>query len=164
MVKLADLPAWEREHMLDKVRDIREGGGFDGNPWVDGPPLAQRRVAVITTAGLHVREDRPFAPGAAATDYRVIPGTAGAGGHASELVMSHLSVNYDRTGFQQDLNVVLPLDRLRELAREGVIGSVADFHYSFMGAAPIRQLEPAARRLAGLLKQDKVDAVLLSPV
>ena len=76
----------------------------------------------------------------------------------------HLRSNYDRTGFQQDLNVVLPLDRLRELAAEGVIGSVADYNYSFMGAAPIRQLEPRARQLAGLLKQDQVDAVLLSPV
>lgn len=160
MVRLADLPAWEREHMLDKVNDIKRGGGFDARPWVGGPPLKQRRVAVISTAGLHERGDRPFAPGAAATDYRVIPGSTNAG----ELVMSHLSINYDRTGFQQDVNVVLPLDRLRELAAEGVIGSVADFHYSFMGAAPIRELEPRARQLAGLLKKDKVDAVLLSPV
>ncbi len=160
MVRLTDLPAWEREHMLDKVKDIKKGGGFEGNPWVSGPPLKQRRVAVISTAGLHQRDDRPFAPGAAATDYRVIPGSVNAG----ELVMSHLSINYDRTGFQQDINVVLPLDRLRELAAEGVIGSVADYHYSFMGAAPIRQLAPRARELAGLLKRDKVDAVLLSPV
>ena len=160
MVRLTDLPAWEREHMLDKVNDLKQAGGFDGNPWVSGPPLTQRRVAVISTAGLHQRNDRPFAPGAAAADYRVIPGASDAG----ELVMSHLSINYDRSGFQQDINVVLPLDRLRELAAEGVIGSVADYHYSFMGAAPIRQLEPRARQLAGLLKQDKVDAVLLSPV
>lgn len=160
MVRLADLPEWEREHMLDKVRDLHKEGGFDSRPWVNGPPLNKRRVAVITTAGLHARDDHPFAPGAAATDYRVISGAAGAG----DLVMSHLSVNYDRTGYQQDANVVLPLDRLRELAAEGVIGSVADYHYSFMGAAPIRQLEPRARQLAGLLKQDKVDAVLLSPV
>ena len=78
--------------------------------------------------------------------------------------MSHLSVNFDRTGFQQDINVVFPIDRLRELARERTIAAVADYHYSFMGAAPIRALEPAARGLAGLLKKDRVDAVLLSPV
>ena len=160
MVRLADLPAWERDHMLDKVNDLKQAGGFDGNPWVNGPPLAQRRVAVISTAGLHRHDDQPFAPGAAAVDYRVIPGDTPAG----DLVMSHLSINYDRTGFQQDLNVVLPLDRLREVAAEGVIGSVADFHYSFMGAAPIQKLEPRARQLAALLKKDQVDAVLLSPV
>ena len=62
------------------------------------------------------------------------------------------------------MNVVFPLDRLRELQGAGAIGAVSDFHYSFMGAAPIRALEPKARELAGLLKQDRADAVLLTPV
>ena len=45
------------------------------------------------------------------------------------------------------------------------VGAVADFHYSFMGAiSPVTRYEPKARELAGLLKQDQVDAVLLSPV
>jgi D-proline reductase (dithiol) PrdB len=78
--------------------------------------------------------------------------------------MSHVSVNFDRSGFQEDLNVVFPLERLRELKAEGVIGSISDFHYAFMGAAPIRALEPKARELAVLLKKDRVDAVLLTPV
>lgn len=47
--------------------------------------------------------------------------------------MSHISVNFDRTGYQQDLNVVFPIELLIELATENVIGSVADYHYSFMG-------------------------------
>ena len=157
MVRLADLPDWEREHMLDKVKDC---AGFDARPWVKPPPLKQCRIAIVSTAGLQVRGDRLFGPSATATDYRVIPGDT----PATDLVMSHQSVNFDRTGFQEDHNVAFPLDRLNELAREGVIGSVADFHYSFMGAAPIRKIEPKARELAGLLKKDRVDAVLLSPV
>ena len=95
-----------------------------------------------------------------AADYRIIPSQC----TASDLVMSHVSVNFDRTGFQQDWNVVFPLDRLRELAVDGTIGSLADFHYSFMGAADPKDLEPSARRLAPLLKQDRVDGVLLAPV
>ena len=78
--------------------------------------------------------------------------------------MSHISINYDRTGFQEDWNIVFPLDRLNELAAEGEIGSVAATHYSFMGATDPVQMEPYARELAGRLKQDKVDAVILSPV
>lgn len=155
MARLADLPAWEREHHLEKIHDLPD---FGPTPWVDGPPLAQRRIAIITTAGLSLRGDSPFKAGAA--DYRVIPHDAS----AADIVMSHVSVNYDRTGFQEDINVVLPLDRLRELADEGIIGSVADFHYSFMGAASIIAIEPKAKELAGLLKKDRVDAVLLSPV
>lgn len=155
MARLADFSEAEQRHHLDKIRDFPD---FGGTPFAAGPPLAQRRVAIVTTAGLHLRGDRPFDSGAA--DYRVIPGDA----PAADLVMSHVSVNFDRTGFQEDINVVFPLDRLRELADEGVIGSVAGIHYSFMGATQMRALEAKAREMAGLLRQDRVDAVLLSPV
>jgi D-proline reductase (dithiol) PrdB len=59
---------------------------------------------------------------------------------------------------------VFPLDRLNELAADGVVGSVAATHYSFMGATDPVEMEPHARELAGRLKQDRVDAVILSPV
>jgi D-proline reductase (dithiol) PrdB len=66
--------------------------------------------------------------------------------------------------FQQDWNVILPLDRLRELDNEVVIGALARYHYSFMGAASIQKLAPRARELAALLRRDEVNAVLLLPV
>jgi D-proline reductase (dithiol) PrdB len=132
---------------------------FDTHPWVTGPSLSKRRVAVISTAGLHLHDDRPFTRDAGDL-YRVIPG----GVSAADLVMSHVSVNFDRSGFFQDWNVVFPIDRLRELAEEGIIGTVADFHYSFMGADDPMRWEQPARQLAGLLKKDRVDAVLLIPV
>ena len=122
--------------------------------------MSRRRVAIVTTSGMHRRGDRPFSliPG---TDYRVIPGDT----RSEELVMSHISVNFDRSGFQEDANVVFPIERMKEPARNGAIGSVADFHYAFMGAAwPPTRFEPKARELAILLKKDRVDAVLLSPV
>jgi D-proline reductase (dithiol) PrdB len=75
-----------------------------------------------------------------------------------------VSPNFDRTGFQQDWNVVLPLDRLHEMAREGTIGSVAAFHYSFMGATHPSAMAASVHELARLLTQDQVNAVLLVPV
>jgi len=155
MVRLADLPEWDRKNKLEKVKELT---GFDARPWVKPPPLAHCRIAIVTTAGLHRIGDRPF--GQRATDYRIIPGDT----PASELVMSHQSVNFDRTGFQEDHNVAFPIDRLNELAQRQIVGSVAAYHYSFMGATQIRDLETKARELAGLLKKDRVDAVLLSPV
>jgi D-proline reductase (dithiol) PrdB len=155
MARLSDLPTWESEQHLERIRLLPD---FGPAPFVAGPPLASRRVAIVTTAGLQLRTDATFQAGAA--DYRVIPADTPPG----DVVMSHTSVNYDRTGFQEDLNVVFPLDRLREQQAQGRIGSVADFHYSFMGAASVKALEPKARELAGLLKKDRVDAVLLSPV
>ena len=131
---------------------------FEGRPWAKGPPLAFRRVALISTAGLHRRNDRPFE--GMSGDYRIIPADTKAG----DLVMTHVSTNFDRTGFQRDWNVVLPMDRLRELDKEREIGSMADFHYSFMGATDPMEMEAAARNLAGLLKGDRVDGALLVPV
>ena len=120
--------------------------------------MAERRVAIVTTAGLQRRGDRPFSKGAG--DFRIIPGDY----DAADLVMSHISVNFDRGGFQQDWNVVFPIDRLRELAAAGVIGSVADYHYSFLGSTKPAKLETSARHLAGILMDDAVDAVLLVPI
>lgn len=154
MVRLSDLPEVDVAHLLGKECDA-----FETSPWVTGPPVAERRVAIVTTAGLHRRDDRSF--DIRDTGYRVIPGDVA----AKDLVMSHSSVNYDRTGFQQDTNVVFPIDRLREMEAAGEVGSLARFHYSLMGAGWLpHEIEPTAIELAGMLKEDKVNAVLLSPV
>ena len=153
MARLNTLPEPMRSHLADLPCPT-----FDTRPWMTGPPLSRRRVAIISTAGLHRREDRPFE--GMTGDYRVIPSTC----TPKDLVMTHISTNFDRTGFVRDWNVVFPLDRLHELAADHHIGSVAEFHYSFMGAADPGAMEQAAGRLAGLLKGDQVDAALLVPV
>ena len=158
MVRLADLPEAERKGHLDRIATLP---AFETPNLAKGPPLAERRIALLTTAGLHLRSDQPFDTGGGGIDYRVIPGEA----KAADLVMSHASVNFDRTGFQSDWNVVFALDRLKELVRDKVVGSLAAFHYSFMGAIPqVTRYEPKARELAAILKKDNVDAVLLTPV
>lgn len=158
MVRLADLPAYERESHLNRIATLP---AFAGRPFVKGPALNQRRVALVTTAGLHLRSDVPFDNGGAGIDYRVIPSDTA----PADVVMSHASVNFDRSGFQSDWNVMFPLDRLKELVRDKIVGAVAKFHYSFMGAMPqITRFEPKARELARLLKQDGVNGVVLTPV
>jgi D-proline reductase (dithiol) PrdB len=160
MARLKDLDQASQTVLLNMECPI-----FETRPWVAGPPLNERRVAIVTTAGLHRRSDKAFLVAtvpnqAKPVDYRVIPAEV----KASDLVMSHTSTNFDRIGFQQDSNLVFPIDRLRELKSDGIIGDLADFHYSFMGAADPRLMEPAARRLATFLRGDRVDAVLLVPV
>lgn len=124
---------------------------------VAGGPLHERRVAFISTAGLMHAGDRPFSLGSA--DYRVIDTE-----DPRPLQMSHISTNFDRSGFAQDLGVVFPLDVLQELADDGRIASVARFHYAFMGATEPERMEPAARDLATVLAGDGVDLVCLIPV
>ena len=155
MVRLADLPDYEREHLLAKNMPPL------GPPVWTTPnkPVSQMRVALITTAGLHYRDDPAFE--FADATCRPIDGQE----DPDDLVMSHSSVNFDKTGFAEDVNLVFPLGRFRELLAQRVIGSLADVHYSFMGAGLLPSAyEKSASQVAGLLKQDKVDAVFLTPV
>lgn len=153
MTRLTDLPPAQAQRLADL-----ECPDFTTRPWVMGPVLSQRRVAIVSSAGLVVRGEDPFRGRDA--NYRVIPADT----RPEELLISHISINFDRTGFQEDWNVVFPLDRLRELAADGLIGSVAQNHYSFMGATDPVQMEAHAREVAGRLKRDAVDGVILSPV
>ena len=154
VVRLADLSDAEREHIMAK-----ELPRFDSTPFVKGVPLATHRVALVTTAGLHHVDDEAFS--FVDLSYRVIPGDT----DLASLTMTHSSVHFDRAGFREDVNVVFPLDRLRELATGGVIGSVADHHYSLMGAGwPPAMIEPTCDELARHLLADGVDAVCLVPV
>jgi len=153
MVRMTDLPPPTQTSMANLECPV-----FTSAPFVSGPPLAKRRVAVVSSAGLLRRGERPFVSGD--TDYRAIPVDT----PADQILMSHVSVNFDRTAFQRDINVVFPLKRLQAMARAGSIGSVAATHYSFMGASDPRGMEANARAVAGRLKSDNVDAVLLTPV
>ena len=153
MARLENLPEPMRSHIADLPCPE-----YDATPWVKGPEMSAMRVALVSTAGLHLRGDRPFT--GMDGNFRVIDGTS----RASDLVMTHISTNFDRTGFQQDWNVVFPIDRLQEMADKDRIGSVAGYHYSFMGAASPEKMAPSAKNLAGLLKADNVDAALLIPV
>jgi D-proline reductase (dithiol) PrdB len=81
-----------------------------------------------------------------------------------DLVMTQGSVNFDRSGFQQDINVVFPLDRLHELDEADEIGSIADFHYAFNGAGPAADaFEETGREVGQMLKADGVTAAVLIP-
>src|SRR5437667_12706908 len=117
MARLADLPPAQAKRYAEL-----ECPRFQTRPWVDGPPLAERRVAIVSSAGLAVRGEKPFRGRGA--DFRVIPSET----RPDQLMFSHISINLDRSGFQEDWNVVFPLDRLRDLAAKGAIRSVAATH------------------------------------
>ena len=62
----------------------------------DGQPLANLRIVLISTAGLHRKDEMPFVAGLG--ECRIIPGDAEMDG----LIMSYISGNFDRTGFYRD--------------------------------------------------------------
>ena len=136
----------------------------DGVPWTPlGKPLSESRAAIVTTAGLHLRDDKPFNrdhPGGEST-YRILPGDA----DNADIVQSHFSIGFDRTAIYRDINVTYPIDRMRELVQRGVVGSLGPNNYSFMGA--LRDCTVVAERtgpeVAQRLKDDGVDLVFLTP-
>ena len=153
MVYLHEMPPTARDRLVNQ--DIAP---FADTPCVPGPALNQRRIAIVTTAGLHRSNDKPFTAGVG--EYRIIPDDI----NLDDLIMSHVSTNFDRSGFFQDLNVVFPIERLRELRDRGEIGSIAARHFAFMGATPPDAMEAAANDLSSILKQDQVDGIVLAGV
>ena len=153
MARLEDIPQPTRDAVLAVPCP-----SFDTQPFVVGPPLAHRRVAIVSSAALIQRGDKPFPFGSA--ECRFLPASMPTG----DILISHVSINFDRTGFQRDVNVVYPIDRLRELAAEGVIGGVAETHFTVMGSTDPAGMTEAADQIAGQLRQERIDAVLLSPV
>ncbi len=147
------------KHLRSTLSGLK-GFTFDEVPWTTPKPLHESRVAIVTTAGLRVENDADWNAGD--QGFTLIPHDA------ENLTLAHYSPNFDRVGWILDKNVVFPIDRLHEMAEEGIIGSVANTHISFMGAQPDHTLEtirldsgPAA---AKLLADDEVDLVLLTPV
>jgi D-proline reductase (dithiol) PrdB len=124
-------------------------------------PLADARVAFVTTAGAHLADQPPFDVDANAGDpsWRAFPSAT----PLADVVLTH--GGYDTRRASADKNVVLPLDHLRALVDEGRIGELALTVYTFMGyivnTAPlVRESAPAVARH---LIADRVDLVLLAP-
>ena len=156
MVRLSDLHEVEAKHMRERAAQMRP---VDPAPWITPKKLADSKVAIVSTAGLHRRSDAPFQVGA--VDYRLIPADVDFG----DLVVSHISTNFDRSAYQQDPNIWFPLDRLREMADDGEIAGVSQWHYSFMGAQPNHEkLSLAGEEIGRLLAADEVDVAFMVPV
>jgi D-proline reductase (dithiol) PrdB len=121
-------------------------------------PLDKSRLALVTTGGVHLPEQPRFDIDDPAGDcsYREIPTSA------NDLTWTHA---YYRPDEGSDLDAVFPLQTLRRLARDGVVGELSERHFSFMGAIhdPTPLIEDTAPEVAADLVEDEVDVVLLTP-
>ncbi|MBT3270517.1 hypothetical protein HN371_25460 [Candidatus Poribacteria bacterium] len=128
-----------------------------------GKPLRDGRLALVTTAGVHLDSQPPFDmfdPDGDPTARRVPVDAAPA-----DVVITH--DYYDHREADLDLNVVLPAGRLRELADEGVVGSLAHDAFSLMGhivgSHVATLVEVTGPEIASALVEGKVDYALLTP-
>jgi D-proline reductase (dithiol) PrdB len=120
--------------------------------------LDRSRLALVTTGGVHLPDQPRFDIDDPAGDcsYREIPTTA------NDLTWTHA---YHRPEESSDLDAVFPLQTLRILVREGLVGGLSARHFSFMGAIhdPTPLVVSTAPEVAGNLVEDQVDVVLLTP-
>lgn len=136
---------------------------YGSSPWTTlKKPLSHARVAVISSSGLTSDDDEPFDESILEGDrtWRLVPADRPLG----QWTIRH--GHYDPASAHQDYNTVFPTDVLNQLAREGIIGSVAPRAISFIGfqtdAAHV--LNDWGPEFGAALAEDQVDAVLLVPV
>jgi D-proline reductase (dithiol) PrdB len=148
---------------------IPDAPAYDAVPWSPvRVPLADSKLALLSTAGLSMKGEAPFDmdferrhPTRGDASWRRL--TADAVPERIEANHLHIDTGY----LERDLNVALPLDRLRELVAEGAVGSIADSHYSIMGYQgndTSRLEQESAPAIAEAMKNEEVDLALLAPV
>ncbi len=133
-------------------------------PWAKvTKPLSQSKLAIVTTSGVHHSDQNPFDMQDSEGDpsFRVIDGPTILDGYK----ITH--DYYDHSDAEKDINIIFPIERLQELQREGVVGELAQKHYSFMGHIDGRHIATligqSAKQVVDKLRQDAVDIVLLTP-
>ena len=137
-------------------------------PWTPlAKPLSHSKVAIISSAGIALRSDTPFDdeierrdPWFSDPSFRILPRSTRTG----DARICHLHIN---TSFAaQDLNCVLPLERLAELEASGELSCSAPSHYSYMGYTlrPETLLRESVPCIVERLRDEQVDVVVLVPV
>jgi D-proline reductase (dithiol) PrdB len=123
--------------------------------------LAKSTIAIVTAGGVHLRSQEPFniADELGDLGYREIPADV----DSHELMVTHH--HYDHTDADQDINVVFPIDVLRDLQADGFIGDIAKKHVGYMGyTMQLKAMyEGTAREIANDIdKGSRADAVILT--
>lgn len=124
-------------------------------------PLSKATIAIVSAAGVHAKDQEPFniADELGDLTYRVM----GEDVETSNLMVTHH--HYDHTDADADINTVFPLDRLRELKEQGLIGGIARKHIGFMGyTMKLKDMyEKTAVQIAEEIdKGSRADAVILT--
>ncbi len=144
----------------------RHSPGFEFTVFKNTPitplakPLHKCKLALITTGGIHLKSDVPFnvkEPGGDSS-YRIIPDDA----KKDDLKVSHKW--YNHKFINADINCVFPVDRMREYAKRGIISSISEKHFSFMGHIyDTKLLIKNAKKVGNHLKKLNVNIAFLTP-
>ncbi|MCY4625702.1 MAG: glycine/sarcosine/betaine reductase selenoprotein B family protein [Chloroflexi bacterium] len=157
------LEAWEEKGMAIVAGRAQSPIELDATPWTSlRVPVREARLALVTTGGFYLKTQEPYETDGPENlgdwSWRAIPRTAS----PDDLEVAH--IHYDLSGPREDRNCVFPIDRAAEMHAEGLIGSLNDTYYSFMGfiQKPDLLASETAPEVARLLKKDGVDAAVIT--
>ena len=146
---------WAKSHRFVEAKGV---------PWTPlRNSLRDSAIAMVTTGGVHLKSQPPFDMEDPEGDasFRAFPADV----DKADLTITHKY--YDHSAADRDINVVLPIDRLRELRNDGLIGRITPTIYSFMGHIDGPHLktliEETAPEVADHLKKEGVEAVFITP-
>jgi len=155
-------PLLEQKKWGEALRDAPTLDLEPAQPYQLSMPLRQTTVALVSSAGISGPGQPPMDGQHPEGDYsiRVLDVNA----PTSELRVWH--THFDTSFAREDINVVYPIDRLKELAAEGVIGGVATHAVSFMGyfSNVYRIRDEVVPAVVAAVKDAGADAVVLVPV
>ena len=129
-------------------------------------PLSRVTMSMVTSAGISLKSDPSFdmeiekrETTRSDISYRALPRHT----REDEIRVNHLHINTNH--IKQDINVILPLARMAELEREGIIGKLAPTSFSFYGFQWQNTdfLSEAIEPMASVMKREGVEAVFLTP-
>jgi D-proline reductase (dithiol) PrdB len=137
---------------------------IDPVPWAQpSKPLSESRIGLVISACMVMHGQPPFDAEKPDNDptMRVIP----SGIDPRVLENTYPGQGFDHTGLEADPNLLVPLDRLREMAAAGEIGELAPRVVSICGHLPKPRvlIEETAPQIANVFIEDAADAVLLVP-
>lgn len=155
---------------IRQTRDLYDRLGYPPYNWFEAEsppafvepkqPLAESRLGLVSTAGTYVagqvayyyKDD---------TSIRAIPVDT----PVADLRFSHVTENYLEDA-RQDPRCVFPIEALRTLAAQGIVGGLADNFYSCMGGiySQRRVMEELAPSLDKALRDEQVDVLLMVPL
>ena len=149
-----------KEYWQQKYQAVQN----DKVPWTRLiKPLKDCKLVLITTGGVHQKNSPPFDMSDSNGDpsFRMISSKA----KSQDLMITH--DYYDHRDADQDLNLVFPWQILQEFVDHGIIGSLTDQFFSFMGHidGPLIQtlVHITAKDAAEKIKQMGADIAFLVP-
>jgi D-proline reductase (dithiol) PrdB len=151
----------DRAHEYERYAAEYSFEQTEPTPWTPlRKPLRSCRAALAVSAGLRLKTQQEYRrlPRGGSAEYRELSV------YVRPDALAFDFTNYDPREAERDLNVLAPVDRLKDLVDQGELAGLHETFFSFFGLCPdLPALAESAARVAERLRAADVDVVYLVP-